>query len=129
MSYFWIPDDCWHFFIDTWLYRGTLLLRFSIHCYLCESYTCLLVCLVFELVFIFCLLLFCSGIGYIAFIHQGHCINFWVWTYAYLKYMCGKGVKYNGSNIAPFGNIVTISTLLSLYRWSTNDWDDVYAHE
>ena len=43
--------------------------------------------------------------------------------------MSGKGVKYYGSNIAWFGNIVTLSTLLSLYRQSIHDGDNVYIHE
>ena len=43
--------------------------------------------------------------------------------------MSGKGVKYYGSNIEQFGNIVTIQTLLSLYSWSMNGGDNVYVHE
>ena len=39
-----------------------------------------------------------------------------------------KGVKNNDSNIAPLGNIVTISTLLSLYRWSVNGEHVVSVH-
>ena len=44
-------------------------------------------------------------------------------------YISGNGVKYNGSNIAPLGNIVTISTLLLLYRCSINGGDVVHVHE
>ena len=37
--------------------------------------------------------------------------------------------KYYGTNIAPLGKIVTISTLLLLYRLSINGEDIVYVHE
>ena len=51
------------------------IIRFHIQCCLCESYICLLVCPMFQLVYIFGLLFFHLGIGNIAFIHWGHCIN------------------------------------------------------
>ena len=54
---------------------GTVVLRFSIQFYSCESYICLLVCPMFQLEYIFGLLFFRLGIGNIAFIHRGHCIN------------------------------------------------------
>ena len=41
----------------------------------------------------------------------------------------GEGVQYIGSSIAPLGSIVTISTLLSLYRWGINGEHVVHVHD
>jgi hypothetical protein len=43
--------------------RVTIRIRFSIESYLCEAYVCLLVCPAVQLVYIFGLLFFHSGIG------------------------------------------------------------------
>ena len=119
----------------SWGFWGTWItvLRFSIQyllvCVILQSTR--LACARAFLVYTFGLLIFCSyRDGNIAFIHTQ-----WTWhkhlntNRCLTKVHMWKGIKCYSSNIASLGNIVTISTLLSLYRWSIDGVDDVYVHE